>query len=96
MARLKPLAKERRHPADYRDEMEHEEVAAILSELPDDHIAIYAYFTAASCALDSLSMTHLLVDRMDLVDRLIDAFTAASARIWKRSPGHSINTSPNR
>lgn len=81
MARLKPLAKERRHPVDYRDELEHEAVVAILSDLPDDHIATYAYYTAARSAADSLSMTHMIAERPDLVARLIAAYTAHAGRI---------------
>ncbi len=88
MARLKPLAKERRHPADYRDEIEHEAVAEILSDLPDDHIAIYAYYTAARCAADSIGLSHLVED-FYVVDRLTTAYFAAAKRIWQRSPGHS-------
>jgi hypothetical protein len=93
MARLKPLAPERRHPADYRDEIEHADVARILSGLPDEHIAIYAYYTGARNAADSIGLTHLLTDRMDLVDRLVAAYTIASSRIWMRSPGHSFSGS---
>lgn len=33
------LPPERRHPADYRDDIEHAEVAQIMSELPEDHPA---------------------------------------------------------
>jgi hypothetical protein len=90
MLRLRPLAKERRHPADYRDELEHAEVAKILSELPDDHIAIYAYYTGARGAADSIGLGHLLADRMDLVERLAAAYNKASGRGWARSPGHSF------
>lgn len=77
---LKPLPKERRHAADYRDELEHEAVARILAELPPDHIAVYAYSTAARSAADTISLTHLLADRMDLVERLVDAVTDADRR----------------
>lgn len=91
MTKLKPLAPERRHPADYRDEIEHAEVAQILSELPDDHIALYAYYTGARAASDSISLTHLLSDRMDLVDRLVTARQEADGRIWASSPGHSFS-----
>ncbi len=78
---LKPLPKERRHPADYRDEEEHRAVAAILAELPPDHIAVYAYSTAARSSADSTSLAHLLVDRMDLVERLVDAADAGRERL---------------
>jgi hypothetical protein len=85
--KLKPIAKERRHRADYRDEIEHAEVAKILSELPPDHIAIYAYYTAARCSADSISLAYLLPERMDLVERLTDAHMAHSSRIWDRYTG---------
>lgn len=90
MPALKPLAPERRHPADYRDEIEHAEVVKILSELPGDHIALYAYYTGARSAADSISLTHLLTDRMDLVGRLVAANTERRDRVWARSPGHSF------
>lgn len=88
MAALKPLAPERRHAADYRDEIEHAEVADILSDLPDDHVAIYAYYTAARSTSDSLSMTHLVAERPDLVARLIAAYMGRGARI--NAKGNSI------
>ena len=91
MVALKPLARDRRHPADYRDEIEHAAIAQILAELPDDHIAIYAYYTGARSAADSLSMTHLLADRMDLVERLVTASSEANARICARSRGQPFS-----
>lgn len=62
MAALKPLAPERRHPADYRDEIERAEVAKILSELPDDHIALYAYYTGAREAADSIGPGRSIIE----------------------------------
>ena len=61
---MEPLPKDKRHLADYRDEIEHAEVAAALSELRSDHPAAVAYSTAA--AADSLALTHLLKDRPDI------------------------------
>jgi hypothetical protein len=58
--------------------------------LPEDHIALYAYYTGARAASDSCSLTHLLTDRIDLVDRLMTARTEADGRVWARSPGHSF------
>ena len=82
MARLKPIAKERRHPVDYRDELEHEAIVEILSDLPDDHILIYAYYTAAQSTASTFSMTHLVgASRMDIVERLSDAAFAGISRI---------------
>lgn len=63
----------KRRPADYRDEIEHAEVARILSELPEEHPVCAAYSSGAREASDSLSMTHLVADRMDLVQRLVAA-----------------------
>ena len=90
MTKLKPLAPERRHPADYRDEIAHVEVVNILSELPADHIALYAYYTGARAAADSISLAHLLQERMDLVERLVDAWHGHGSRIRARSSGHSF------
>lgn len=36
---MEPMVKGKRRPADYRDDIEHAEVAAALSELPEDHPA---------------------------------------------------------
>jgi hypothetical protein len=40
---LAPLPQQNRHPADYRDEIEHEEVSRILSESDENHPARVAY-----------------------------------------------------
>lgn len=76
-----------RHPADYRDELEHAEVTRILSELPPDHPACVAHLAGAREASDSLSLTHLLRDRPDLIARLTEAHLAHSRRIWARPSG---------
>ena len=86
-ANVQPLPPERRHPADYRDDLEHADVAAVVSELPEDHAARVAYLSGAREAADSLRMTHLLPDRMDLVQRLVAAYSAHADRIWCASPG---------
>jgi len=70
-----------RHPADYRDAIEHAEVVQILAELPADHPACVAYASGAREASDSLSMAHLLADRPDLVARLVAAYMGHGARI---------------
>lgn len=67
------LAPERRHRADYRDELEHAEVARILSELPAEHPARVAYSTGAREAADSISLSHLVADRHDMVQALTEA-----------------------
>lgn len=79
---VQPLPPERRHPVDYRDDIEHAEVAQIVSELPEHHAARAAYLSGARQAADSLSMTHLVTDRMDLVQRLVAAYLAHADRIW--------------
>lgn len=73
-----------RHPAAYRDEIEHAEVAAILSELPEDHPARVAYSSGAREASDSIGTAHLVRERMDLVQRLVAAYLAHQDRIWAR------------
>ena len=80
---MEPLPKEKRHPADYRDDIEHAEVVAALSELAEAHPARVAYCSAAIS--DSIALTHLLKDRQDLVDRLVAAYLAHRYRIWNRS-----------
>ena len=86
---LQPLRKDRRHPADYRDEIEYAEIAAILAELPENHPARAAYYVGAREASDSLSLSHFVADRADLVQRLVAAYTSACARIWRRYSGAS-------
>jgi hypothetical protein len=72
------------HPADYRDELEHAEVARILSELPAEHPARVAYATGAREAADSISISNLIADRRELVAALVDAYLAANRRIFAR------------
>ena len=84
---LEPLPCGRRHPSDYRDEIEHAEVAQVLAELPEDHPAKIAYYSGAREAADSLSLSHLLTDRMDLVKRLTAAYFGHNDRIWARYTG---------
>ena len=85
MAALQPLSPERRHAADYRDDIEHAEAAAALSELSDDHAARRAYLAGETT--DSISLTRLLPDRPDLAKRLVDAHLAHTDRIWERHRG---------
>ena len=81
------LAPENRHPADYRDELEHAEVAAVLAELPEDQPARVAHYSGAREACSSIGLSHLLTDRMDLVKRLTEAYFAHQRRIWASSSG---------
>ncbi len=76
-----------RHPADYRDAIEHAEVAQVLAELPADHPARVAYSSGAREAADSLSLSHLLSERMDLVARLVAAYMGHSRRIQEGCRG---------
>ena len=62
---LAPLPQHNRHAADYRDEIEHEEVARILCELDENHPARVAYCSGRLS--DTISLTRLLKDRRDLV-----------------------------
>ena len=63
---MEQLPKEKRHPADYRDDIEHAEVAAALSDLPEDHPARAAYSSGELS--DSIALTHLLKDRRDIAE----------------------------
>jgi hypothetical protein len=83
-----PIPLERRHRADYRDELEHAEVARILSELPAEHPARVAYATGAREASDSISLTWLVADRRDMVRALTDANMAAYRRTLARQGGY--------
>lgn len=58
-----PLPPERRHRADYRDEIEHAEAARILSELPAEHPARVAYATGTRETAGSISLSWLVADR---------------------------------
>ena len=87
MDTVSPLPANLRHPADYRDEIEHAEVAAVLSKLPPDHPDRVAYLAGAREACDSQSLSHLLAERTDLVRRLVAAYLGHNDRIWAKHPG---------
>jgi hypothetical protein len=76
MADMRPLSPDKRHPSDYRDDAEHAQVALILAELPEKHPARVAYVSGSSEGANTLSLIRLLVNRMDLVDRLLAVYTA--------------------
>ena len=88
IAAQKPLPPERRHGADYRDEIEHAEVARILSDLHAEHPARVAYATGAREASDSISLTWLVADRRDMVQALTEANMAAWCRTLARQGGY--------
>jgi hypothetical protein len=68
---------------DTRDAAEHAAVAAILAELPADHPACVAYAEH----VDTIQLTHL-VGRMDLADRLKEAYLDGYRQLLKRSASH--------
>ena len=86
MAVLHPLPPQKRHPADYRDDAEHAEIADILSELPDRHPARVAYASGAWEGANTLSLSRLVAHRMDLVERLIEVYSAHAAEAHPRVP----------
>lgn len=75
MAALRPLPPEKRHPSDYRDDAEHAQIALILSELPPKHPARVAYASGAWEGANTLSLIRLVVNRMDMVDRLLAVYS---------------------
>lgn len=85
---MAPVSAERRHRADYRDEIEHAEVARILADLPADHPARVAYSTGAREASDSISLTWLVAERRDIVQALVEANMAAWRRTMARHGGY--------
>lgn len=82
-----PLEKSKRHLADYADDEAHVEIAATLSELPDDHPARAKYLRGEADGI--IAVTHLIADRMDLVERLKDAYFAHGRRISAKAPNTS-------
>ena len=79
MAAVRPLPPEQRHPSDYRDDAEHAQVAQILSELPPKHPARVAYTSGAWEGANTLSLIRLVVNRMDMVDRLVAIYNQHAA-----------------
>lgn len=67
-------------PIDARDEVEHAAIREILRELPGDHPAWQAYLGG----VDTIKLSHLLVDRRDLVERLTRAFLDGIDRAMRR------------
>ena len=89
MAIVKPLAPNLRHPSDYRDDIEHVEVARILSDLPDRHPARTAYASGAWEGANTLSLTRLCASRLDVVERLIAVYSAHAERARAATPAGS-------
>jgi hypothetical protein len=70
-----------RHPFDAHDDDERAAIRAILKELPQDHPA----WSAVEERADALRLTHLVDGRRDLIDRLIEAWTAGYGRMLRRT-----------
>ena len=87
---IEPLPESQRHAADQRDDIEHAEVAAILSLLPDGHPARREYSAAQTS--DTLGLLKLIQARMDLVCLLIDAHIARKNRIFQLRNRNRIPT----
>jgi len=83
---LHPLSPHTRHPADYRDDAEHAEIARILSELPEHHPARVAYASGSWEGANTLSLSRLVAQRMDLVERLIEVYSTHAAQAHARIP----------
>lgn len=79
MAAVHPLAPDKRHPSDYRDDAEHAQIALILSDLPAKHPARVAYSSGAWEGANTLSLIRLVVGRMDMVDRLLAVYSEHAA-----------------
>lgn len=75
MSAVRPLPPQKRHPSDYRDDAEHAQIALILSELPPKHPARVAYSSGAWEGANTLSLIRLVVNRMDMVDRLLAVYS---------------------
>ena len=86
MAEVRPLPPNKRHPSDYRNDQEHREIARILSELPDKHPARIAYSSGSWEGANTLSLMRFVVKRMDLVDRLLEVYTAHAGATTHRVP----------
>jgi hypothetical protein len=68
-------------PPDVRDAEEHADVAAALAVLPADHPARVEYAKGAG----TIALTHLVADRMTIVEALKAAYFAGLGRINARS-----------
>ena len=79
MAAVRPLPPEKRHPSDYRDDAEHAQIALILSDLPAKHPARVAYTSGVWEGANTLSLTRLAANRIDIVDRLLAVYSEHAA-----------------
>jgi hypothetical protein len=69
---------------DMRDADEHADVWAALKGLPPDHPARRAYSEGA----DTITLTHLVRERRDIVEALTEAYLAGYWRSLQRSGRH--------
>jgi hypothetical protein len=70
-------------PPDMRDSDEHADVSAALQGLPPDHPARRAY----SKGVDTITLTHLVRERPEIVEALTDAFLGGYRRSLARWSG---------
>ncbi|SRR6266852_3513283 len=61
-----------------RDEQANVEVADVLAELPEDHAARIAFAEGK----DTITLTHLVADRKDLIARLMESYWARHDRVF--------------
>jgi hypothetical protein len=86
MRRVTPLPRSKRHPSDYRDDIEHAEIAHLLSHLPERHPARVAYCSGAWEGANTLSLSRLVAGHRKLLDRLIEIYTAHAPDARLRPP----------
>jgi hypothetical protein len=86
MRRVTPLPKAKRHPSDYRDEVEHAEIAHLLSHLPERHPARVAYCSGAWEGANTISLSRLVAAHLKILSRLIEIYTAHAPDAPLRSP----------
>jgi hypothetical protein len=67
-------------PPDMRDPNEHADVWAALQDLPPDHPARGAY----SEGVDTITLTHLVRERPEIVEALTEAYLAGYRRSLAR------------
>lgn len=86
MRRVPPLPRAKRHPSDYRDDREHAEVAHLLSSLPEKHPARIAYLSGSWEGANTLSLSRLVSAHRELLDRLLEIYTAHAPEAPFRAP----------
>lgn len=74
------------NPYDARDQIEHAEIAALLEQLPAEHPAREAYGRGVT----TIELTHLVADRVELVDGLKKAYLAGFGPVLVGSSGFRL------